>query len=107
MVIFCDTAIIFQCFTSCGLGIVGNKRNIADLQSLGSGEKGHVYRIIIKRIDQRSFFDHKVIDVMFLGFQCTGNSYRSAANDDERIMFFQDFLWFMVFCFLTTMSLYV
>ena len=76
-------AIILQRFGAAWFGIVRHKRHTADLQPLGGGEKLHVHRVVVERIDECSFFKHQVFQSMFLCFQCTGDADWSAADYDH------------------------
>lgn len=79
-------AVIFQGLGTGWFGIIADKRNVTDLQPLGSGEKGHIGRIMIEGIDQTAFFQYTIVQTGFPGFQGTGQSYWSGTHDKYRNM---------------------
>src|ERR1700744_4326016 len=85
-VTYCDAAIVFKRFGPVGFDMIAYKWYTADLDPFGSTEKCHVYRIPVQRIDQTSPFEDQIIYTCLAGFQCTGDTDRSAADDDEGIV---------------------
>ena len=56
-IIFGDAAIIFQRLGAAGLFIERSHRQAADFEQLRRGEKHHVRRIVVERIDDAALFD--------------------------------------------------
>jgi len=83
VIMFSDTAVIFERFEPRGLRQRGGERNIANLEQLRRGEEHHVARIAIDGIDQASLVDDERFEASLLSLYGAGHSGGTSAHDQD------------------------
>src|SRR3974390_1142244 len=73
--------VIFQGLLPGGFLIGAGKRNVADLEQLGSGEKRHVAGIVVERIAQASLVDVRHLEAGALGLNTASQPGRAGTDD--------------------------
>src|SRR6185369_57715 len=79
----CHPAIVFQCFRTCGLYIIGYKWNAPDFQLVRGRKKGHIERVIIKGISQAALLNNTIGEARLFGFQSAGDPNGSRTHNDQ------------------------
>src|SRR5260370_42537601 len=83
VIMFSDTAVIFERFEPCGLRQSSGERNIANLEQLRRGKEHHVARIAINGIDKASLVDDESFEAGLLGLNGAGQAGGASAHDQD------------------------
>ena len=80
LVVVGDLAVVLQRLLPRGLGVGAGKRNVANFQQLGSGEEGHVGRVVVERVDHAAFVNVADAKASALGVDGTCQSGGTGAD---------------------------
>src|SRR5215469_17990922 len=83
VVMFGHSPVVLEGLPPRGLRIGGGEGNVADLEQLGRGEKHHVRRIVVDRVDQAALLDHQHAQADLLRLNPARQTGGASANDDD------------------------
>src|SRR4029077_2166953 len=83
VIMFGDTAVIFERFEPRGLRQRSGERNIANLEQLRRGKKHHVARIAINGIDEASLVDDESFEAGLLSLDGASHPSGPSAHDQD------------------------
>ena len=78
-----DLAVILQRLVAAGLGIGAGKGDVADLEQLRCGEKGHVRRVVEERVADAPLVDQCHAETGALGLNGAGQAGGAGADDQN------------------------
>src|SRR6185312_10481608 len=79
---FGHAAVVLEGLGTRRLVIHARHREVTDLEEFGRGEKGHVRRVVVERVDDTSFVYDQDGLAAALDFKAAGNACRPGADND-------------------------